>query len=99
MARRHAAFPDAPTMAEAGIADMEISPWTGIVAPAGTPTEIVTPLNAAIAATLALPDVRARLGDIAVDPRSTTPEECRQLIARDAARWKAVASAAKIKLD
>ncbi len=98
-AKRHAAFPDVPTMAEAGIADMEISLWTGIVAPAGTPADIVALLNAAIVATLALPDVRARLADIAVDPRSTTPDDYRQLIARDAARWKAVASAAKIRLD
>ena len=98
-AKRHAAFPDVPTMAEAGIPDMEISLWTGIVAPAGTPAEIVTRLQAAISETLALPDVRTALENIAVDPRSTTPDEYRALIARDSARWKAVASAANIKFD
>ena len=98
-AKRNPTFPDVPTMAEAGIPDMEISLWTGIVAPAGTPAEIVTLLQKAIADTIALPDVRAALEAIAVEPRSTTPDEYRALIARDTARWKAVAAAANIKLE
>ncbi len=96
---RHKAFPDVPTMAEAGIPDMEISLWTGIVAPAGTPSEIVDILQKAIAETLALPEVDTALEAIAVEPHGTTAEEYRDLIARDAARWKAVADKANIKLD
>jgi tripartite-type tricarboxylate transporter receptor subunit TctC len=98
-AKRNPTFPDVPTMAEAGIADLDISLWTGIVAPAGTQPEIVTLLQKAIADTIALPDVRAALEGIAVEPRSTTSDEYRALIARDAARWKAVAGAANIKLE
>ena len=98
-AKRDPAFPDVPTMAEAGVPDMEISLWTGIVAPAGTPSEIVALLQKAIAETIALPDIRTALGAIAVDPRSTTPDEYRALIARDAARWKAVAATANIKVE
>jgi tripartite-type tricarboxylate transporter receptor subunit TctC len=56
-------------------------------------------LNKAIAETLALPEVRTALEKIAVAPRSTTPQQYRDLIARDAARWKAVATAANIKLE
>ena len=97
--KRNAAFPDVPTMAEAGIADLDISLWAGIVAPAGTPPEVVTVLQNAIRDTIALPDVRTALEAIAVEPRSSTPEEYRALIARDATRWKAVAATANIKLD
>ena len=61
------AFPDVPTLAEAGVPDMAISLWTGLVAPAGTPAEIVALLNKAIVETLALPEVRTALDKIAVD--------------------------------
>lgn len=98
-AKRDPAFPDVPTMAEAGVPEMEISLWTGIVAPAGTPPEIVALLQKAIAETIALPDIHTALEAIAVDPRSTTPDEYRALIARDAARWKAVAATANIKVE
>jgi len=97
--QRDAAFPDVPTLAEAGVPGMVISLWTGLVAPAGTPAEIVARLNKAVVETLALADVRMALEKIAVTPRSTTPEQYRVLIARDAARWKAVATAANIKLE
>jgi tripartite-type tricarboxylate transporter receptor subunit TctC len=97
--RRQDAFPDVPTFAEAGVPDMAISLWTGLVAPAGTPPEIVARLNRAITETIAMPEVRQALEKIAVQPRSTTPEQYRLLIARDAARWKAVATAANIKLE
>jgi len=97
--KRDPAFPDVPTLAEAGVPNMAISLWTGLVAPAGTPTEIVARLNKAIVETLALADVRTALDKIAVTPRSTTPEQYRVLIARDAARWKTVATAANIKLE
>ncbi len=97
--KRNPAFPDVPTMAEAGIPDMDISLWTGIVTPAGTPPEIVALLQKAIAETIALPEVRTAFEAIAVEPRSTTSDEYRALIARDAARWKAVAATANIKVE
>lgn len=98
-AERNPALPDVPTMKEAGIADMEIALWTGIVAPAGTPPDIVATLNRAIQQALALPEVKTAMAAIAVEPRGTSPEAYRDLIARDAARWKAVATAANIKLE
>ena len=96
---RNPALPDVPTMKEAGLADLEIALWTGLVAPAGTPTDIVATLNRAIQQALALPEVKTALAAIAVEPRGTTPEAYRELIARDSARWKAVATAASIKLE
>ncbi len=97
--KRHRAFPDVPTMAEAGISGMDITLWTGLVAPIGTPADIVAKLQAEIAAIVALPDVKERFEQIAVDPRSTTADEYRALITSDIARWKAVADTANIKLD
>jgi len=98
-AERQKAFPDVPTMKEAGVPDMEISLWTGIVAPINTPPEIITLLARAIRQILVTEDVKKAMEAIAVDPRSSTPDEFRELIARDTARWKAVATAANIKLE
>ena len=98
-AKRNPAFPDVPTMAEAGIPGMEISLWTGIVAPINTPPEIVNLLARTIRQILVLDDVKKAMEAIAVEPRSTTPDEYRDLIARDTTRWKEVAAAANIKLE
>jgi tripartite-type tricarboxylate transporter receptor subunit TctC len=97
--KRPPAFPDVPTFTESGITDMEIELWTGIVAPAGTPAEIIENLQDAISDTLDVPAVHSALEAINVDPRATTVVEFRELIARDIARWKAVAAKANIKLD
>jgi tripartite-type tricarboxylate transporter receptor subunit TctC len=98
-AKRNPAFPDVPTMTEAGIPDLEISLWTGIVAAINTPSEIVSLLAQTIRQILTLDDVKKAMEAIAVEPRSTTPAEYRDLIARDTARWKEVAAAANIKLE
>jgi tripartite-type tricarboxylate transporter receptor subunit TctC len=98
-AKRPPAFPDVPTFAEQGISDMEIELWTGVVAPAGTPLDIVERLQDAIEDTVEMPAVRSALEAIYVDPRSTNGKEFREIIARDGARWKAVAAKANIKLD
>jgi len=98
-AKRPLNFPDIPTLAEQGFPDMEIVLWTGLVAPAGTPNEIIDRLQDAVADTLGMQAVETALDAISVDPRSTSSAEFRDLIKNDAARWKAVAEKANIKLD
>jgi tripartite-type tricarboxylate transporter receptor subunit TctC len=98
-AKRPPAFPDVPTMTESGIAGMEISLWTGLVAPSGTAPDIITFLEDAIAESLKMPEVERAMEGILVDPHATSPREFADLIARDTARWKAVATKANIKLD
>ncbi|HYC65974.1 MAG TPA: tripartite tricarboxylate transporter substrate binding protein [Reyranellaceae bacterium] len=98
-AKRNPAFPDVPTMGEAGLSGLEIALWTGLVAPAGTPADVIAKLNAAVRDVLAMEDVKTALGKLAVEPVATSPEEYRGLIARDAARWKDVASTANIKVE
>jgi tripartite-type tricarboxylate transporter receptor subunit TctC len=92
-------FSDVPTLAEQGIPDMEIVLWTGLVAPAGTPNEIIDRLQDAVADTIGLPQVESALDAISVDGRATTSAEFRDIIKNDTARWKAVAEKANIKLD
>lgn len=98
-AQRDPSFPDVPTMQEAGVPDMAILLWTGIVAPAGTSAEIVSLLAQATRDIVVLDEVKKAMDSIAVVPRSTTPQEYRDLIVRDTARWKAVAAAANVKLE
>src|SRR3954470_1848077 len=98
-AKRPPAFADVPTLAESGVPDMEISLWTGIVAPAGTPPEVVERLQDVIEDTIELPAVRAAMDAISVDAHSSTSKQFAERIARDIERWKAVAAKANIKLD
>ena len=98
-ATRHPAFAGVPTMAEAGIADMVITLWTGIVAPAGTPAPIIQRLQQEIAEIMRLPDVRERYASLGIDAVSSTPEAYARRIADDIARWTAIAKAADIKLN
>jgi len=98
-AARHPAFAGVPTMTEAGIPDMVITLWTGIVAPAGTPAPIIKRLQEEIVEVMRLPDVRERYGSLGIDAVSSTPETYARRIADDIARWTAIAKAADIKLN
>ncbi|MBI4293814.1 MAG: tripartite tricarboxylate transporter substrate binding protein [Betaproteobacteria bacterium] len=96
-AARHPAFPDIPTMAEAGMSDMEITIWMALFAPAQTPAGIVRKLQAEIVRVVRLPEIRERLATLMVDPVGNTPEELGRIVASDIARWTAVAKSANIK--
>ena len=98
-ARRPPDFPDVPTMAESGVSDMEISLWTGLVAPAGTPAEVQAMLQDAVVDTLEMPVVKEAMDAISVDARGTSSKEFAEIIVRDIARWKAVAAKANIKIE
>src|SRR5215475_7198316 len=73
--RRPAAAADLPTMAEAGLAGYEIIVWFGLVAPAGTPTQIIQQLSAEVTRAMSLPEVREKLLAVAVEPTTGTPEQ------------------------
>ena len=98
-AQRHPAYPDVPTMAEAGIPDMEVGLWTALFVPAATPAPIVKRLNDEVVRAVRLPDVRERLIGLGVDPAGSSPEELARVLARDIERWTAVAKAANIRSD
>jgi tripartite-type tricarboxylate transporter receptor subunit TctC len=85
--KRSTAAPEVPTIAEAGVPGYEAVGWFGLVAPAGTPREVVTQLNREINRILQMPDVKARLMDLGAEPASTTPEQFLDFIRADNAKW------------
>jgi tripartite-type tricarboxylate transporter receptor subunit TctC len=97
--KRDAAWPDVPTLAEAGGPDVEIRLFTGFHAPAGTPRAIVDRLQREVARVVRLPEIRERLDQMSIVPSGNTSEEFRAIIARDIDKWTAVAKAANIKAD
>jgi tripartite-type tricarboxylate transporter receptor subunit TctC len=96
---RSAAFPDLPTIAEAGVPGYEAGTWTGVIAPAGLPRPIVDKLNAAINKAIQSPNFKARFAQIGDEPAGGTPEDFAKVIAADSAKWKDVVerSGARIK--
>lgn len=81
-ARRTATLPDTPTMGESGFADLELSAWVGLLAPARTPQPVIDRLNRAVRAALDA-EVKAKLGGNGMEVASSTPEQLKQTIARD----------------
>ena len=96
---RLSSLPNVPTMAEAGVPDMEIQYWAGIFAPTGTPAAIVKKLEAEINRVVKLAEVRDRMAGIRVNPVGSTSEEFSKTLADDLVRWSALAKAAHIKAE
>lgn len=89
---------DTPTMAEAGVPDFVSGTWSGIIAPAGTPQEIVDRVAAEAKKALADPELRKKLDDQGIVPQGSTPEEFKTFVTAEIARWKKVITDADIKL-
>jgi tripartite-type tricarboxylate transporter receptor subunit TctC len=98
-ARRSAALPDLPTVAEAGVPGYEASLWYGFAGPARLPPEILNRLHSAIVAVLRLPDVRERLATQGLDAQHNTPEEFAKLLVADVARWAKVVQRAGVQVE
>lgn len=95
-AKRAPTLPDLPTFGEAGLTGFEAGSWYGVLAPAGTPREVVTRLHGETVRMLGLPDVRQKLASEGAEAIGNTPEEFAAQIQRDIARWAKVAREAKI---
>jgi tripartite-type tricarboxylate transporter receptor subunit TctC len=96
---RGAETADIPTMIEAGVSEFVSLSFTGLVAPAGTPAEIVARLNSAANDSLKSPEVHAVLTRLAVEPRPGTPADFATFVARETEKWRAVVQAAKIRIE
>jgi tripartite-type tricarboxylate transporter receptor subunit TctC len=92
-------FPDVPTMAEQGYAEAQVTPWFGIVVPAGTPQPIVARINKALEAALATPDVREKLDTAGCEPRSAPLGQFGDIIKSEVALWAKVVKEAGITAD
>ena len=98
-ATRHPSWPNLPTMAEAGVPDMEVPVWTAFFAPAKTPSAIVARLQKEVARVVHTAEVKERFAQMGLDPVGGTPDELAKIVTRDLAKYTAVAKAANIKND
>ena len=92
-------LPDVPTMTEAGYPEIEGDSWVGVLAPAGTPKDIISLLHREIVRIIALPDMKARLGELGYDRIASTPQEFAIRIKVEIENWAKVIRAANIKAE
>jgi tripartite-type tricarboxylate transporter receptor subunit TctC len=97
--KRHSAFPDVPTLAEAGIPDHEVGFWNALLAPKGTPPDVLDELNRQVAQVMSLPEIKERLGIIGFSPVTGSRASLGQHIQTELARWSAIVRQANIKID
>ena len=97
--KRSPAFPEVPTMQEAGVADFEVDSWYAMLVPAKTPRPIIDRLNKALNTVLAEPAIRAQLLDQGADAVGGTPEALAKVIAAEVPKWVKLAKDANIKAD
>jgi tripartite-type tricarboxylate transporter receptor subunit TctC len=98
--KRSAAMPGVPTIAETpGMEDYEMSLWLGLLAPAGTPKEVIALLNREISLALKSPDLVRQMTDAGIDIRLSSPPEFSKLIREDIVKWGSVIKRAGLKMD
>ncbi|MFO1322782.1 MAG: tripartite tricarboxylate transporter substrate binding protein [Burkholderiales bacterium] len=96
---RSALMPELPTISEAGLPGYETVAWFGVLAPAGTPPDVVNRLSQEIGRIARSPEIRDKLLAMGAEPVGGTPEEFRAVIDRDIAKWKPLAQKVGIKVD
>ncbi len=97
--KRSRIMPEVPTMSEAGLAGFEVISWYGLLAPAGTPADIVQRLNTEVTQSLRDPDALERLGSFGGEPVESTPAQFGEFIASEVAKWAKVIRAAGLHVD
>ena len=98
-AKRIPQLPDVPTMQEAGVPGYEASVWLALLAPAGTPRDIVNKLNSEINKLMSSPDTRKALYEAGVEVSPSTPEAMTEYMAQEMVRWGKVVKETGIKLE
>ncbi|BEU95874.1 tripartite tricarboxylate transporter substrate binding protein [Acidovorax sp. DW039] len=98
-AKRSAALPDVPTLDEAGLKGFDLGTWFGVLAPAGTPKEVVTRLNTEMVKIIQSADFRKKMEDIGADPIGNTPEQMARQIKEDTERFARLVKEAKVALE
>jgi tripartite-type tricarboxylate transporter receptor subunit TctC len=96
--KRSALAPDLPTMAESGFPGFEAVPWFGLLAPAGTPKDVVDKLHVETVNALATPQIRKKFDELGLEPVGNTPDEFAGVIRKEIPEWAKVIKDAGIKL-
>jgi len=97
--KRSALFPELPTMDEAGLTGFNLDAWAGLVAPAGTPSEVVTKLNGVLRKIIDSPETQAKFKNIGFEGFSSTPEELGRYIKEQLIAWEKMVKDANIQPD
>jgi tripartite-type tricarboxylate transporter receptor subunit TctC len=97
--KRSTLFPDLPTMDEAGLKGFNLDAWAGLVAPAGTPPDVVTKLNGTSRKLIDSPEVQAKFKNVGFEGFSSTPEELGDYIKAQLVEWKKMVADANIQPD
>jgi len=97
--KRLAVLPEVPTVAEAGLADLEFGSWNGVHVPAATPKPIIAKLNAEIGKARNQPDIQQRMTDFGLTAEGGTPEEFGEFVKRDLAQWMRVVKETGVKVE
>jgi tripartite-type tricarboxylate transporter receptor subunit TctC len=97
--KRTAVLPEVPTIAESGFPGFEATTWHALVAPAGTPKDVIAALHRATAATVNDPAVRQALSDLGIDVVGGTPEELRAYLKSEIPKWAKLVKASGAKVD
>ncbi len=98
-AGRSPAAPDVLTIAEAGVKDCEISEWNALIAPAGTPPQVIARLNAEVARIMRLEEIKAKFADLGADAVGSTPDELAAFLRAEMTKWAEVVKTANIKAE
>lgn len=98
-AQRSALLPELPTIAESGLPGYEAYSWAGLLAPAGTPREIVAKISADLQRVMTQPEVKQRLNEAGAEANPTSPERFGQILRAEIDKWAKVVKAADIKAD
>ncbi len=96
-AKRSPLLPELPTMIEGGLPGFVTQTWYGVLAPAGTPVQVINALNSVIVKAVQKEDFHARLAQLGADPIAETPEYFRKMLAEEIERWSKVVKASKAK--
>ena len=97
--KRSSVLPDVPTLAEQGIANVSMSQWYALFAPAKTPKAVIERLNRELNSVLAEKDVTKKIEAQGAEVEPGTPEQLKTLVQKEVVRWRAVVTAAKIKVE
>ncbi len=97
--KRLPTLPQLQTISEGGLAEASVSTWYGVLAPAGTPREIIDRLHAEITKTMKNPEIAERFSSQGADPITNTPDEFARTIRDDVTKWAKVIKATGLKLD
>lgn len=97
--KRSAVLPNVPTMAEAGVKEVEVYSWQGVAAPRGLPADVKTRLHGALVGALNDPKMRQKLAESGFEVVANTPEQFNQFEAQELQRWKTVIEKGRIVLD